>query len=166
MSAFFVSTHIYIYISTKICIRKCVYVLHMQIKKHKARANTYGAAPLHAFETHFPLSQESLCVFQRQEAEGFQAGSRFAGTKSHVPKSTTSIISATSKWKKEHVVGNGLCPAWLSTKTSGNSVHGTLLWGTPAGHSCGKILTHSCKTLLWNTPAGHSCKELLWACRF
>ena len=97
MSVFFVSTHIYIYISTKICIRKCVYVLHMQIKKHKARANTYGAAPLHAFEAHFPLSQESLCVFQRQEAEGFQAGSRFAGTKSHVPKSTTSIISATSK---------------------------------------------------------------------
>ena len=148
-------THIYICVCLYVYVFTykdvCIYIhTYAYQKTNKMRAKTYsGAAPLHAFETHFPLSQEGLCVFSnvRKPNDSITSQEQICWDKITSRKSTKSIISASSKWKKAHVVGNGLCLACkrLSNKTFVNHLHGTLLQHTPAGQT---LLWHNLETLL------------------
>ena len=146
--------YIYIYIHTYIYVSICIYIhiyiytykhvciyihIHMQIKKHIKceRKHIAGQRLCMPSKRTFRWARKASVFFSnvRKPNDSITSQEQICWDKITSRKSTKPIISASSKWKKAHVVGNGLCLACkrLSNKTFVNHLHGTLLQHTPAG---------------------------------
>ena len=155
-------THTHAYIYRYMCLyvniythtNMCVYIYihrHMHIKKHIKceRKHIAGQHLCMPSKRTFRWARKASVFFSnvRKPNDSITSQEQICWDKITSRKSTKSIISASSKWKKAHVVGNGLCLACkrLSNKTFVNHLHGTLLQHTPAGQT---LLWHNLETLL------------------